>query len=366
MKVPFLDIHATYADLREEIDRAYHRVMDSGWYLLGEELDSFEREFALYCGTQTSIGVGNGLDALALILEAFNIGPGDEVIVPAHTFIATWLAVTNVGAKPVPVDVDAASFNIAPERIETAITSRTKAIIAVHLYGRPSEMNVIRDIANKHQVKVIEDAAQAHGAFYNGKRTGGLGDAAAFSFYPGKNLGAFGDGGAITTNDSSLAKRIRYLRNYGAEKKYFHEELGRNSRLDELQAAFLRVKLRWLDQWNKKRTHFAEFYSQELSDSALILPSSAANAHSSWHLYVVRFADRNLLQKKLAATGVNTVIHYPIPPYRQKAYAEFADSAEHLPIAETLREQVLSLPVGPHLTTSQAEYVVEQIRNIIH
>lgn len=365
MNVPFLDIHATYAELRESVDQAYHRVMDSGWYLLGEELESFEREFALYCGTQDSIGVGNGLDALALILQAFDIGPGDEVIVPAHTFIATWLAATNVGARPVPVDVDEHSFNIAPERIEDAITSRTKAIIAVHLYGRPSEMNAIRDIAEKHQLKIIEDAAQAHGALYHEKRTGGLGDAAAFSFYPGKNLGAFGDGGAITTNDSSLAERIRCLRNYGAEKKYVHQELGRNSRLDELQAAFLGVKLQWLDRWSKKRAEIADFYSRHLSDTPLILPNSAPHASSSWHLYVVRSTDRDTLQKKLATAGVHTVIHYPIPPHRQEAYGDYSTSAARLPIAEKLGGQVLSLPIGPQLTTSQTNYVVEQVRNIV-
>ena len=365
MNVPFLDIRATYTELRESFDQAYRRVMDSGWYLLGEELDAFEKEFALYCGTQDSIGVGNGLDALALILEAFDIGPGDEVIVPAHTFIATWLAVTNVGARPVPVDVDKTSFNIEPDRIENAITSRTKAIIAVHLYGRPSEMNAIRDIANKHQLKVIEDAAQAHGALYHEKRTGGLGDAAAFSFYPGKNLGAFGDGGAITTNDSLLAKRIRCLRNYGAEKKYVHQELGRNSRLDELQAAFLRVKLQWLDRWNEKRSRIADFYSQHLSNTPLKLPHSAAHASSSWHLYVVRSTDRDTLQKKLATAGVHTVIHYPIPPHRQEAYRECSPSTANLPIAEELGGQVLSLPIGPQLTTSQTDYVIEQVRNIV-
>ena len=365
MNVPFLDIHATYTELRESVDQAYHRVMDSGWYLLGEELESFEREFALYCGTQDSIGVGNGLDALALILQAFDIGPGDEVIVPAHTFIATWLAATNVGARPVPVDIDERSFNIAPERIEDAITSRTKVIIAVHLYGRPAEMNSIRDIADRHQLKIIEDAAQAHGAFYYQKRTGGLSDAAAFSFYPGKNLGAFGDGGAITTNDSSLAERIRCLRNYGAEKKYFHQELGRNSRLDELQAAFLRVKLKWLDRWSEKRTQIAGFYSRHLSDTPLILPHSAPHARSSWHLYVVRSTDRDNLQKKLATAGVHTVIHYPIPPHRQEAYSDYATSAVRLPIAEKLGGQVLSLPIGPQLTTSQADYVVEQVRHIV-
>ena len=364
MNVPFLDIHATYAELRNGMDQAYHRVMDSGWYILGGELEAFEQEFAVYCGTQHSIGVGNGLDALALILEAFDIGLGDEVIVPAHTFIATWLAVTKVGAEPIPVDVDNMSFNIAPERIEESINSRTKAIVAVHLYGKPSEMNAICEIAKKYKLKVIEDAAQAHGAVYHEKRTGGLGDAAAFSFYPGKNLGAFGDGGAVTTNDSSLAKRIRYLRNYGAKEKYHHQELGRNSRLDELQAAFLRVKLQWLDQWNEKRSQIADFYSEKLSDTPLMLPRSATHATSSWHLYVVRYANRDMLQKKLEAAGISTVIHYPIPPHRQKAYAEFARFAERLPITEELGGQVLSLPIGPQLTARQVGYVVEQVHDI--
>mgnify|MGYP000725113661 CR=1 FL=1 len=243
MNVPFLDIHATYTELRESVDQAYHRVMDSGWYLLGEELESFEREFALYCGTQDSIGVGNGLDALALILQAFDIGPGDEVIVPAHTFIATWLAATNVGARPVPVDVDEHSFNIAPERIEDAITSRTKAIIAVHLYGRPAEMNAIRDIADKHQLKIIEDAAQAHGALYHEKRTGGLGDAAAFSFYPGKNLGAFGDAGAVISNNDEIATKVRMLANHGQSVKHTHIYEGINSRMDGIQGNILNTKL---------------------------------------------------------------------------------------------------------------------------
>ena len=364
MNVPFLDIHATYTELRNSMDQAYHRVMDSGWYLLGQELDAFEQEFAVYCGTQDSIGVGNGLDALALILKAFDIGRGDEVIVPAHTFIATWLAVTKVGAQPVPVDVDNMSFNITPERIEEAINPRTKAIIAVHLYGRPSEMNAICEIAKKYKLKVVEDAAQAHGAVYHEKRTGGLGNAAAFSFYPGKNLGAFGDGGAITTNDSSLAERIRYLRNYGAKKKYYHQELGENSRLDELQAAFLRVKLQWLDKWNNKRSQIADYYSEQLSDTPLILPHSEPHAKSSWHLYVVRYAERDILQKRLAAAGIDTVIHYPIPPHRQKAYTEFARFAKRLPITAELGGQVLSLPIGPQLTASQVNYVVEQIHDI--
>ena len=364
MKVPFLDIRESYREVREELDAAYHRVMDSGWYLLGNELNHFEHEFADYCETKYAIGVGNGLDALALILEAFDIKSGDEVLVPGHTFIATWLAVTNVGAKPVPIDIDESTYNIDPAQIESAITSKTKAIMAVHLYGRPSEMETLNDIAKRHHLRLIEDAAQAHGATYKGKKTGGLGDAAAFSFYPGKNLGAFGDGGAVTTNNHALAEKIRRLRNYGSEKKYCHEDQGRNSRLDELQAAFLRVKLRWLDKWNMKRQQIAEFYSRELRETPLLLPSTASDLKSAWHLYVIRSEQRDSLQTNLYKSKIDTVIHYPTPPHCQKAYREFSQATEQLPITEKIKKQVLSLPIGPQLTHDQFSHVAESIRCI--
>ena len=364
MKIPFLDIRASYHELREELDAAYHRVMDSGWYLLGDELNHFEQEFADYCGTEHAVGVGNGLDALALILESLGIGSGDEVLVPGHTFIATWLAVTNVGAKPVPIDIDESTYNIDPAQIEAALTSKTKAIIAVHLYGRPAEMDALNIIAKKHHLKIIEDAAQAHGATYRGKKTGGLGDAAAFSFYPGKNLGAFGDGGAVTTNDHALAEKIKRLRNYGSEKKYCHEDQGRNSRLDELQAAFLRVKLRWLDEWNMKRQQIAEFYSHELRETPLSLPSMSSDIGSAWHLYVIRSEQRDYLQANLSEDKIETVIHYPTPPHCQKAYSEFSQATEQLPITEKIKKEVLSLPIGPQLTHDQFSQVAESIRHI--
>ena len=364
MKVPFLDIRESYRELREELDAAYHRVMDSGWYLLGDELNHFEQEFADYCETKHAIGVGNGLDALALILEAFDIKNGDEVLVPGHTFVATWLAVTNVGAKPVPIDIDESTYNIDPAQIESAITSKTKAIMAVHLYGRPSEMDSLNDIAKRHRLRIIEDAAQAHGATYKGKKTGGLGDAAAFSFYPGKNLGAFGDGGAVTTNNHALAEKIRRLRNYGSKKKYCHEDQGRNSRLDELQAAFLRVKLRWLDEWNIKRQQISEFYSRELRATPLLLPNTTSDLKSAWHLYVIRSEQRDDLQANLSEDNIDTVIHYPTPPHCQKAFREFIQATEQLPITEKIKKQVLSLPIGPQLTHDQFSHVAESIRCI--
>lgn len=365
MIVPFLDLHAPYAELREELDAAFQRVMASGWFLLGEELERFEDEFCLYCGTKHAVGVGTGLDALAIALEALDIGKGHEVLVPAHTFIATWLAVTQVGARPVPVDVDTSTYNINVHLIEQAITQQTRAIIVVHLYGRPAEMTAIRAVADKHGLKVVEDAAQAHGAIYSGVRTGGLADAAAFSFYPGKNLGAFGDGGAITTNDTNLAERIRRLRNYGSRRKYFHEEIGRNSRLSELQAAFLRVKLRWLDAWNSRRKAIAKLYNRELRGVGLDLPSLSGNVDPVWHLYVIRCQRRDLIQKHLASRGVESVIHYPIPPYRQKAYAAVGYEPANFPVAETLRNTVLSIPIGPHLADGAAEYVIASLRDVV-
>ncbi len=368
MKIPFLDIHAGYLELKGEFDDAYHRVMDSGWVLLGEETRAFEAEFAAYGETKHCVAVGNGLDALQLVLRAWEIGPGDEVIVPAHTFIATWLAVSNVGARPVPVEPDEATCNVDAERMEAAITPRTKAIIPVHLYGQPADMDPIMALAEKHGLKVLEDNAQAQGARYKGRRTGSLGHAAAASFYPGKNLGAFGDAGAVTTDDDNLAERVRMLRNYGSTVKYRHELTGLNSRIDELQAAFLRVKLRHLDQWNARRKESAALYLSHLpaavsvrSGSQLVLPTVPSWADPVWHLFVIRHPQRDALQEKLSNHGIQTVIHYPVPPHLSGAYAGMGFKRGDFPIAEKLADEVLSLPIGPHLTSESIEVVCRAV-----
>ena len=364
MKVPFLELKPTYLELKPEFDAAYHRVMDSGWYLLGGELESFEAEFAAYCGTRYCIGVANGLDALHLIVRAYGIGPGDEVIVPSHTFIATWLAVSYAGATPVPVEPDPLTYNLDPARIEAAITSRTKAIMPVHLCGQPADMDPINALAQRHGLKVIEDSAQAQGARYKGRCTGSLGDAAGHSFYPGKNLGAFADAGAVTTNDADLADRVRTLRNYGSKQKYHYETQGLNSRLDELQAAFLRVKLRHLEEWNARRMAIAHQYLATLHplDSGLVLPTVAPWASPVWHLFVIRHPQRDALQQHLAAKGVQTIIHYPVPPHLTDAYPAPVPA---LPIAEQLANEVLSLPIGPHLVEAQIVAVNEAVESFL-
>jgi dTDP-4-amino-4,6-dideoxygalactose transaminase len=362
MNVPFLELKPAYLELKEELDAAYHRVMDSGWYLLGTELESFEAEFAAYCDAKRCVAVGSGLDALHLILRAYDIGAGDEVLVPSNTFIATWLAVSYSGAEPVPVEPDPLTCNIDPERIEAAITPRTRAIIPVHLYGQPADMDPIMAIARRHGLKVIEDNAQAQGARYKGRRTGSLGDAAAHSFYPGKNLGAFADAGAVTTSDAALADRVRSLRNYGSREKYYHEVKGFNSRVDELQAAFLRAKLKKLDVWNNRRQAVAAHYLREVHDSAgLILPFVPEWAEPVWHLFVVQHHKRDALQEQLAAAGVGTLIHYPVPPHRSGAYAGGKWRRGGFPIAENLADTVLSLPMGPHLAGAQVSHVIREV-----
>jgi dTDP-4-amino-4,6-dideoxygalactose transaminase len=362
MNVPFLDLKAAYAELQDELDAAYRRVQESGWFILGQECEAFEAEFAAYCGAAHCVGVGNGLDALHLVLRAWEIGAGDEVIVPSNTFIATWLAVSYAGATPVPVEPDARTYNLDPARIEEAITPRTKAIIPVHLYGQPADMEPIDELAAKYGLLVLEDAAQAQGASYRGRRAGGLGHAAGFSFYPGKNLGAHGDAGAVVTNDAALADKIRVLRNYGSRVKYDHEALGFNARLDELQAALLRVKLTKLDEWNARRRRVAEFYLQTLEGAPdLALPHVPAWADPVWHLFVVRHPERARLQAHLTAAGIGTIIHYPCPPHLQPAYAELAYAPGRLPHAEQMAAEVLSLPMGPHLSDDAAQYVVEQL-----
>jgi dTDP-4-amino-4,6-dideoxygalactose transaminase len=355
-KIPFLDLRESYLELKTELDGAFQRVMNSGWYIQGEELRAFESEFAEYCNVKYCIGVGNGLDALHLILRAMDIGTGDEVIVPSNTFIASWLAVSYAGATPIPVEPDEATYNIDPTRIEAAITEKTKAIMPVHLYGQPADMDPIMEIAARYRLKVIEDAAQAHGARYKSKRTGGLGDAAGFSFYPGKNLGAFGDGGAVTTNDPIIAEKVRSLGNYGSKKKYFNDVKGFNSRLDELQAAFLRIKLKCLDEWNGRRRKIAAQYLQELmGQDYLTLPQVPHWAEPVWHLFVIRSLDRDRLQKHLTDFGIQTLIHYPVPPHRQGAYQELAHLS--LPVSEMIHKTVLSLPMGPSMNAEHVQYV---------
>ena len=363
MKVPFLELKPAYLELQPEFDAAYQRVMDSGWYLLGEELAAFEREFAEYIGARHCVGVANGLDALHLILRALDIGPGDEVIVPANTFIATWLAVSYAGAVLVPVEPDIRTYNLDPSRLEAAITPRTKVIMPVHLYGQPADLDPILAVARKHGLQVVEDAAQAHGARYHGRRIGAMGRAAAWSFYPGKNLGAFADAGAVTTDDGGLAEKIRCLRNYGSKVKYENLHRGFNSRLDELQAAFLRVKLRRLDEWNRRRAKQAACYREGLREMPnLILPDVPAWAEPVWHLFVVRHPQRDRLQQHLRAAGVETLIHYPIPPHLQAAYADHGWKPGAFPISETIHREVLSLPIGPHLTDDQVRWVIQAVR----
>jgi dTDP-4-amino-4,6-dideoxygalactose transaminase len=366
MTIPFLDFHGPYAELKQELDEAYFRVMRSAWYILGPEVESFESEYAAFCGSRFCIGVSNCLDALHLILKAYGIGKGDEVIVPSNTYIATWLAVSYTGAKPVPVEPDPNTFNIDPARIESALTPRTKAILVVHLYGQPAEMDPIRDLARQRGLKVIEDNAQSQGARYRGRRTGALGEAAGHSFYPGKNLGAFGDAGAITTDDPELADRVRTLRNYGSKKKYYNEVQGYNCRLDELQAALLRVKLAKLDDWNQRRARVAAYYREQLqSIQGLDLPAAPSHIDSAWHLFVVKHPQRDSLQKQLTQLGIGTLIHYPVPPHLSEAYVGSGFKRGAFPIAENLADSVLSLPIGPHLTEAQASTVVNAVRSTL-
>jgi dTDP-4-amino-4,6-dideoxygalactose transaminase len=357
--VPFLDLAALHRPIRAELDAAYARVMDSGWFIAGPELEAFESEFAQYCNVKHCVGVGNGLDAIHLLLRVYGIGPGDEVLVPSNTFIATWLAVTQCGATPVPVEPLAATHNIDPSLLEAHITPRTRAIVPVHLYGQPADMDAINAVATKHSLVVIEDAAQAQGALYKGRRVGALGHAAATSFYPGKNLGALGDGGAVLTHDEHIAAKVKQLRNYGSEVKYEHKVQGYNSRLDEMQAAFLRVKLRVLDDWNAKRQEIAHLYSTQIQHPKLALPKVPEFAQPVWHLYVVRTEQRDKLRDALQHQGIATVIHYPVPPHLQACYAHYASA--HLPLAALLASEVLSLPMSPAMSDEQVNRVVRAV-----
>jgi dTDP-4-amino-4,6-dideoxygalactose transaminase len=360
--VPFLDLQAAYQEIQQEIEEVVARVIRSGWYLLGTELQHFEEEYAHYVGAEYCIGVGNGLDALILSLLALGVQKGDEVIVPSHTYIATWLAVSHVGAIPVPVEPCENTYNLDPLKIEEAITSKTKVILPVHLYGQPADIDAINQVAERHGLAVLDDAAQAQGAKYKGQRVGHLCHLTAWSFYPGKNLGAFGDAGAVTTNDEQLAHKIRVLRNYGSKIKYENEVRGYNSRLDEVQAAVLRVKLKYLDGWNARRQQLANHYQIVLRETPLRLPFVPDWAEPVWHLYVVRYLERKSFQERLKAQGIETLIHYPIPPHRQRAYQDLPLHLLHLPLAETLSQEIVSLPMGPHLQKQQQADVVDRIK----
>ena len=368
MNVPFFDLKASHDEIHGALKDAFDRVLRSGWFVLGKEVDAFEQEFARYCGARECIGVGNGLDALHLILRGYGIGDGDEVIVPSNTYIATWLAADHAGARPVPVEPDSSTYNLDPSKIEQAITPRTRAIVAVHLYGQTADMDGICAIARKHGLKVVEDAAQAQGARFDGRRAGTLGDAAAFSFYPGKNLGALGDGGCVTTDDPLLAATVRKLANYGSEVKYRHDVKGFNSRLDELQAAFLRAKLPCLDAWNDRRASIAQRYMNAWSSTSLILPAVGERCIPVWHQFVVQHPDRDNIRVQLASAGIDTQIHYPTPPHLQAAYAAYDGAGwapGSFPIAEQMADRMLSLPIGPQLSNEQVDYVCDTLNEIV-
>ncbi len=360
--VEFLDLRAVTRGRRDELLAAAAAVIDSGWFILGEQVAAFEHEFADYCDAPAAVGVANGLDAISLALRALNIGPGDEVIVPSNTYIATWLAVSHVGAVPVAVEPNEATYNLDPARVEAVITPATRAIIAVHLYGQPADLDPLRAIADTHGLALLEDAAQAHGARYKGRRIGsGEQSIVTWSFYPGKNLGALGDGGALTAG-RAIAENVAKLRNYGSARKYEHELIGYNSRLDEMQAAFLRAKLPYLDAENERRRAIAERYTAGLADTSLILPLVPDWAEPVWHLYVVRHPDRDGLAAQLKAEGIGTVIHYPTPPHLQPAYASLGLGEGSFPISERIHREVLSLPIGPMLSDDEVDEVIDAVR----
>jgi dTDP-4-amino-4,6-dideoxygalactose transaminase len=361
--IPFLNFEPMHKLIRSEIMQSFQDVYDANWFVMGKKLEAFEKEYAAFNDTKFSIGVSNGLDALHLALKALNVTKGDEVIVPSNTYIATALAASYVGATPVFVEPDPNTYNINPANIEAAITSKTKVIMPVHLYGQACDMDAIMAIAKKHNLFVVEDNAQAHGATFNDKITGSFGNANGTSFYPGKNLGALGDAGAVTTNDETIAKKIAMLRNYGSEKKYHNEEIGFNMRLDEVQAGFLSVKLKHLNEWTKQRKEIAKQYNEALKNvSDLVLPAVHANATHVYHLYVIKTKNRDGLQKHLSENGIGTLIHYPIPPHLQKAYQSLGLKKGSFPIAEELADNCLSLPIWPGMTLDQVNTVAENIK----
>jgi dTDP-4-amino-4,6-dideoxygalactose transaminase len=359
--IPFLNFEPMHTQIREEMKIAFQRVYDSHWYIQGQELSQFEKDYAILNQTNYAVGVSNGLDALVLSLRSLNIGPGDEIIVPSNTYIASVLAVTQVGATPVFVEPRIETYNINPELIPAAITKRTKAIMPVHLYGQACEMDEIMKIANSHNLFVIEDNAQAHLSSYNGQLTGSFGDINGTSFYPGKNLGALGDAGAITTNDESLANRVKTLRNYGSSIKYLNEEIGYNNRLDEMQAAFLSVKLKFLTDWTNQRKEISRWYNNNLADKGFVLPEVHKKADHVYHLYVVRTKNRDKIQFELNEMGVQTMIHYPIPPHLQKAYQHLGYKLGDFPIAEEIASTCLSLPIWPGMNEDNTFYVCQKI-----
>jgi dTDP-4-amino-4,6-dideoxygalactose transaminase len=361
VNVPFVDLRAQHRALRDELTQAVQRVMERADFALGEDVARFEEEFAAFCGTQYAVGVDSGLSALELSLRAFGIGPGDEVIVPAHTFIATAAAVTFAGARLILVDVDPTTYNMDVAQIEAAITPRTRAIIPVHLYGLPAKMDAILGLADKHGLIVIEDACQAHGALYKGRRAGSLGHVAAFSFYPTKNLGGCGDGGMMATDDAQVAERVRAMRNCGQKEKYRHELPPFNHRLDTLQAAILRVKLRYLESWIEARRRNAALYTKLLAGSGVVTPFEAPDSTHVYHLYVVRTLQRDALQAHLREQGIGTAIHYPIPIHLQPFYAQSGFRRGQFPVTEQLCDEILSLPMFPEMTADQVEYVATQV-----
>ncbi len=363
--IQFLDVGAGFRELETDIDAAIRRVFTGGQFILGPEVESFESEFARYTGAAHCVGVASGYDAIFLSLVALGIGPGDEVIVPSNTYIATWLAISKTGARLVPVDPDLDTMTISLPAIEAAITPATKAVLPVHLYGNPADLTPILDTCRRYGLRVIEDAAQAHGAARGGQRIGSHSDAVAWSFYPSKNLGASGDGGAITTSDPELAATLRTLRNYGSPRKNVHLALGFNSRLDELQAAILRVKLHHLDEWNARRLERAVCYLDGLADSGLTMPPNASDSTPAWHLFVVRHPHRDALQERLAQAGIPTQIHYPTPPHLQPAYRSLGFGPGSFPVSETLHRTVLSLPIGPHLPASHQTVVIDAVKTAL-
>ncbi|MGE6513585.1 DegT/DnrJ/EryC1/StrS family aminotransferase [Lysinibacillus sphaericus] len=358
--ISFLDLKKINSQYAQELKQVAERVIDSGWYISGEEVEAFEKKFAAYCGTKHCIGVSNGLDALKLILKAYDIGKDDEVIVPSNTYIASILAISQVGATPVLVEPNIETYNIEPSLIEEKITTRTKAILVVHLYGRVVDMSPVLKLATKYNLKVIEDAAQSHGAAYEGKRIGNLGDAAGFSFYPGKNLGALGDAGAITTNDDILADNLRAYRNYGSHKKYENIYKGYNHRLDEMQAAFLSVKLPYLEHENTVRRHLARLYLEYIKNPLITLPNiPQIEEECVWHVFTVRTENRKKFQQFLTEQGVQTIFHYPIPPHQQVAYSEWDDLS--YPISEQIHREIISLPISPVQTEAETWKVIEAV-----
>lgn len=364
MKVPFVDFQPMHNEIRDELDTAYKRVMDGSWFIQGNECKEFEKEYASYVGTNYCVGVATGLDAIYLILRALGIGAGDEVIVPSNTFIATALAVSYAGAVPVFVEPEIETYNIDPARIEEKISKRTKAIIAVHLQGRPADMDSINRLAKKYRLKVIEDAAQAHGSRYKGRMAGSLSDAAAFSFYPGKNLGALGDGGCVTTDDRELADKVRVLGNYGSDHKYHHIYKGTNSRLDEMQAAFLRVKLQYLNKWNNERRRIAKRYFAEIDNLQILLPLMSTREYEHiYHVFVIRCRKRDELEKYLTDKGIGTVKHYPTPIHLQEAYTDLKICEGELPVAEEISQTVLSLPMYYGMTEDKISYVIHSVNS---